>query len=134
MNACDVVIRRQAVFDARDRLVGYELLLGRGITPGSGADAAAVITAAFGDLGLHRVVGDRRAYVAAPFDVLSIAAALRLPARRLALQVTEQAVDERLLGLVEGLVEHGFGVGVGGWALVPGAERLVRLIASTEAG
>ena len=132
MNACDAVMRRWAVFDARDRLVGYELLLGRGITPGSGADAAAVITAAFGDLGLHRVVGDRRAYVAAPFDVLSIAAALRLPARQLALQVTEQAVDERLLGLVEGLVEHGFGVGLGGWALVPGAEPLVRLATAVK--
>jgi EAL and modified HD-GYP domain-containing signal transduction protein len=126
------VIRRQAVFDARDRLAGYELLLGRGIAPGSGSDAAAVITAAFGDLGLRRVVGDHRAYVTAPFEVLSAAGALRLPAGQLVLLVAEQPVDERLLGLARDLVQQGFGVGLGGWALAPGAEPLVRLATAVK--
>jgi EAL and modified HD-GYP domain-containing signal transduction protein len=128
---CDL-IRRQAVFDARERLAGYELLLDCGVPPEAGADAAAVLAAAFGDLGLRRVVGDHRAYVTAPFDVLSGAAALRLPASQLVLHVTPQPVDDRLLGLVGGLVAQGFGVGVGGWALEPDAEPLVRLATAVK--
>jgi c-di-GMP phosphodiesterase len=126
------LIRRQAVFDARERLVGYELLLDRGIPPAADADAAALIAAAFGDLGLRRVVGDHRAYVTASFDVLSGAAALRLPPQQLVLQVAQQPVDERLLQIAGRLVEQGFGVGVGGWGLEPDAEPLLRLATAVK--
>ena len=108
--------------------MGYELLLDRGTVPAEDADAAVVIAVALGELGLGRVVGDHRAYVTAAFDVLSGAAALRLPAQQLVLQVVEQPVDERLLGVVGRLVDQGFGVGVGGWALEADAEPLVRLV------
>lgn len=128
------LIRRQAVFDARDRLAGYEVLLDCGIPPVGDADVAAVITTAFGDLGLRRVVGDHRAYVTAGLDVLSAAAALRLPAGQLVLQVTQQPVDARLLEVAGSLVEAGFGVGVGGWALEPGAEALLRLATAVKVG
>lgn len=124
------LILRQALFDARERLAGYELLLDRG--PAADSGAAAVITAAFGELGLRRVVGDHRAYVTAPFDLLAGAAALRLPAGQLVLQVAEQPIDDRLLGVVGRLVEEGFGVGVGGWALGPDAEPLMRLATAVK--
>ena len=126
------LIRRQAVFDARERLVGYELLLDHGVPPAADADAAAVIASAFGDLGLRRVVGDHRAYVTASFDVLSGAAALRLPSQQLVLQVAEQPVDDRLLRTVGRLVEQGFGVGVGGWGLEPDAEPLLGLATAVK--
>ena len=124
------LIRRHAVFDEREHLAGYELLLD-GPSAGEGT-AAPLIASACGDLGLRRLVGDHRAYLAATPDLLANAPELRLPPTQLVLQVPEQPIDEQLLHAVRHVVEQGYGVTVGGWALHPAAERLLALATTVK--
>ncbi len=122
-----VLLARQPVFDRREQVTGFELSLGSGGPPVDEAAAAGVVTTAFGDLGLRRVVGDRRAYIDATPQLLAQAPALRLPADRLVLQLAADAVDAPLLETASGLVRDGFGLAVGGWALAPDFEPLLDL-------
>ena len=120
------VVWRQPVFDRGAHLAGYELRLAD--RAGSGEeDAARLITTTVGDLGLRRVVGDRRAYITATPQLLAAVAVLRLPAEQVVLQIPEQPVDEQLLSTIGHRVDEGFGISVGGWALDPAAEALLRL-------
>ncbi len=120
------VVWRQPMFDRSERLAGYELRLdGRAVSAEN--SAADLLTTTFGDLGLRRVVGNRRAYVTASLQLLADAAVLRLPAEQVVLQIPEQPVNEQLLATVRHVRDEGFGVGVGGWALDPAAEPLLQL-------
>lgn len=122
-----VLLARQPVFDRRDRIAGFELSFAPGTEPAGPAAAARMITTAFGDLGLRRMVGDHRAYINATPELLAQAPALRLPPDRVVLQLAGRTVDEALLATVRGLVDDGFGVGVGGWALSSDAAPLLEL-------
>jgi EAL and modified HD-GYP domain-containing signal transduction protein len=119
------VVRRQAIFDERERLTGYELLLDTGRPPASDDEGLGLLAGAFGDIGLRRVVGDHRAYITATSEVLGNAHLLALPADQVVLQLPEQHVDKPLLDTVARLVEDGFKVGVGGWALHGEADALL---------
>jgi c-di-GMP phosphodiesterase len=128
--AC-AVVWRQPVFNARGRLVGYGLHL-NGRLGSAEESAAELVTAACGDVGLRRVVGDHRAYIPASSQLLASAAVLRLPAEQVVLEVAEQPVDEQLLSSVRHACGEGFSVGVGGWALGPGGEALLQLAATIK--
>ena len=121
------VVWRQPVFDRSERLAGYELRLDGCAGTAEHDRADDMLTTACGDLGLRRVVGDRRAYITAGSQLLADAAVLRLPAERVVLQIPEQPVNEQLLSAVRHIGNAGFGVAVGGWALDPAAEALLEL-------
>jgi len=120
------VVWRQPVFDRGQRLAGYELRLDAH-TESAEREAGDVLTTVCGDLGLRRVVGDRRAYITASPQLLAEAAVLQLPAKQVVLQIPEQPVDAQLLAAVRHAGGEGFGVAVGGWALDPAAEALLEL-------
>jgi EAL and modified HD-GYP domain-containing signal transduction protein len=122
-----VLLARQPVFDRREQVTGFELSLASGVPPADEAAAAGVVTTTFGDLGLRRVVGDRRAYIGATPQLLAQALALRLPADRVVLQLPANELDAPLLQTASGLVRDGFGLGVGGWALAPDFKPLLDL-------
>jgi c-di-GMP phosphodiesterase len=129
--AAQVVVRRDAVFDERERVAGYELILDDA-PPTAGSETADLIATVFGDLGLRRLVGEHSAYIAATPEVPADIPALGLPAGQLVLMLAEQPVDERRLHDVARLVEAGFGVGVGGWALDRSAEALLALATAVK--
>ncbi|HEY5431043.1 MAG TPA: HDOD domain-containing protein [Solirubrobacteraceae bacterium] len=122
-----VLLARQPVFDRHERVVGFELSLTADTSPVAGAAAASVVSTAFGDVGLRRIVGDRRAYIDASPQLVQQAAALGLPPERVVLQLDADAVDTRLLQTAGGLTRDGFDLGVGGWALAPEFAPLLEL-------
>lgn len=122
-----VLIRRQAIFDEHERLVGYELLLDSGHPPADDDDGRGLVVSAVVDIGLRRIVGSRRAYITATPAVLANAGALRLCPEQVVLQVPEQPVDGWLIGALARLVQDGFAIGVGGWALDGTADDLLAL-------
>jgi EAL and modified HD-GYP domain-containing signal transduction protein len=126
------LVRRQPIFDGHERLAGYELLIASRAAAPTDATAAGLIAATCAEVGLRRVVGDHRAYITATRDLVALARELRLPAEQVVLQLPKQPVDELLLASVHRVVEGGFGVGVGGWALEPGAETLLALTTTVK--
>ena len=122
-----VLLARQPVFDRHERVVGFELSLKTDPSPVGETAAAGVVSTAFADLGLRRVVGDRRAYIDASPELVAQAAGLRLPPDRVVLQLDPNPVDTPLLETAGDLTRDGFGLGVGGWALAPEFAPLLEL-------
>jgi c-di-GMP phosphodiesterase len=123
---------RRAIFDARERVVGYELLLDTGDPPADETAMAGVLATAFADVGFQRIVGSQRAYLTVCAQMLERAVELRLPPDQVVLQIAEQPLGRHVVPAAAGLVERGFGIAVGGWALGEGGEPLLRLATAVK--
>jgi EAL and modified HD-GYP domain-containing signal transduction protein len=115
-------LARHPLFDRQERVTGYELVC-RSASGAAVAPAAGAITTVFGDIGLERLVGEHPAYMTVSRELLAQAPGLGLPPQRVVLQLPQhEGVDGPLLTILRELRDHGFRVGVGVWALGPGAE------------
>jgi EAL and modified HD-GYP domain-containing signal transduction protein len=100
-----VVLARQPIFDANLKLQAFELLyraVGEDGRPVDGGRATAtVLVAALADVGLQRLVGERRAFLNVDREFLLAFRPLPLPADRVVLELVEdQQVDEDLIAVL----------------------------------
>jgi c-di-GMP phosphodiesterase len=112
MRATDVILARQPIFDAGERLSAFELLYRavdeHGRLAGDRATAT-VLVAALADVGLERLVGPQRAFINVNREFLLTFRPLPLPADRVVLELVEgQEVDDELVTVLGELVESGF--------------------------
>ncbi len=133
-------LSRQAIFDAKLDVWAYEL---RHATPRpesgdaelprtsafaedaprSGEQTGALILSAFVEFGLHRVVGDRKAFVSASARTLTAGLPLPLPRQRVTLQINDYIHgSERLLTALRDWKDQGFDIALD--AFVPSRTTL----------
>lgn len=139
----EILLTRQPVFDRKEQLYGYDLVLRR---PGSYACDAPLpeqlVADTFLGIGIDQVAAGRRAFVSVDRDMLIGGAARLLPAERVVLQLdTSIGVDPPLLEACNQLVWAGYRFAIGGEHPEQIAEELLRLaeivkvdIPSTEPG
>jgi EAL and modified HD-GYP domain-containing signal transduction protein len=130
----EVLVARQPILDARLEVVGYELLFRR---PGDGQHAGVtdaeratsqVIVDAIGELGLERLVGNRRAFVNVSRELLLAVRPLPLPPERVVLEILEeQAIDAELFAVARELVGAGFTLALDDFVYDPALEPLLGL-------
>ena len=98
-------LSRQAIFDSKLQVWAYELrhatprfeeirahlplTFAADQAPKSGEQTGALILSAFAEFGLHRVVGDRKAFISASARTLVGGLPLPVPRQRVALQITQ---------------------------------------------
>jgi EAL and modified HD-GYP domain-containing signal transduction protein len=112
-SATGVVLARQPILDADLRLQAFELLyraVGEDGRPVDGGRATAtVLVAALADVGLHRLVGEQRAFINVDREFLMTFRPLPLPADRVVLELVEdQLIDDDLIAVLAELKEAGF--------------------------
>lgn len=93
-------LSRQAIYDAELNVWAYELRYadpeaGTPVTLRSDDTTSSLILSAFGEFGLQRVVGDKKAFIDASYGTLTGEMPLPVPSHRVALQVREyeHAID-----------------------------------------
>ena len=101
-----VFVGRQAIFDRALRVDAYELLFRASDAAGASFEdgeiaTAEVITTAFMDIGLERLVGDNRAFINVTRDFLIDQRAMSLPPERVVLEILEDVqIDAKLVDSV----------------------------------
>jgi len=130
-----VYVGRQAIFDTRRRVRGYELLYRSSVeneaTIGDGLEATRrVVSAAMLDFGLEHLVSDGLAFVNVTREFLLAGLHLALPATRVVLEVLEHEVADRgLIELLASVRAEGYQLALDDY--VPGSDHR-RLIASVD--
>jgi EAL and modified HD-GYP domain-containing signal transduction protein len=127
-----VVLARQPIFDADLELSAFELLyraVGEDGRPIDGGKATAtVLVAALADVGLQRLVGERRAFLNVDREFLMTFRPLPLPADRVVLELVEdQVVDDELVDVLTDLVRSGFTLALDNFSYRPEYRPLLRL-------
>ena len=127
------VVARQGIYDARLRLVAYELLF----RPMSDTDVqlcdgdaatAQVLLTAFTDVGLDKLVGPHRAFVNVPYAFLTDGFCQTLPTDRVVLEILEDVhVDRHVIKTAETLVAAGHTLALDDFTFRDGIEPLVEL-------
>jgi EAL and modified HD-GYP domain-containing signal transduction protein len=127
------VVARQGIYDARMRLVAYELLF----RPMSDTDVqigdadaatAQVLLTAFTDIGLDKLVGAHRAFVNVPYAFLIGGFCASLPTDRVVLEILEDVhVDRHVIETARTLVAAGHTLALDDFVFRPGIEPLVEL-------
>jgi len=113
-NKPQIFIGRQPIFDAKLKVVGYELLFRSGNVgayDGSDGDKATsqVINNALMEIGLDDVIGSNPAYINFTKDLLINGIAELLPADRVVIEILETVeVDDELIAGVKKLVDVGY--------------------------
>jgi EAL and modified HD-GYP domain-containing signal transduction protein len=130
--ATGVVLARQPIFDADLEVSAFELLyraVGEDGRPVDGGKATAtVLVAALADVGLQRLVGDRRAFLNVDREFVMTFRPLPLPADRIVLELVEdQVVDEELVEVLTDLVRSGFTLALDNFSYRPEYKPLLRL-------
>lgn len=109
-----VFVGRQAIFDRALRVDAYELLFRASDAAGASFEdgeiaTAEVITTAFMDIGLERLVGDNRAFINVTRDFLIDQRAMSLPPERVVLEILEDVqIDAKLVDSVRQHSDDGF--------------------------
>ncbi len=105
-------IARQPIYDRDLQVYAYELLYRSGpVTAGVAADraTAAVLGSAFGDLGIERLVGDKRAFVNFTRNLLIGDQIAALPPEVIVVEVLEDVPpDAQVLAALRGLSQRGY--------------------------
>src|SRR3954469_23540111 len=89
-----ILVARQPVFDRREQLYGYDLVLRR---PGASSDEPLpeqLVADTFLGIGIDQVAAGRRAFVTVDRDMLMGGAVRLLPADRVVLQLTGRLNDD----------------------------------------
>src|ERR1044071_5817886 len=125
--ASSVAVARQPILDARPRLTGDELLHPGVATYGEQA-AAQVLLAAFGDIGIRSLVGQRPAWINVSRRFLLDVDPLPLPPGEVVLELLEnQNMDDELLGKVQELHAAGFTIALDDFSYTSEADDLLAL-------
>lgn len=109
-----ILVARQPVFDRREELFGYDLVLRRpdGADPTGTAEPLLpeqVVADTFLGIGIDQVASGRRAFVTVDRDMLLGGAVRLLPADRVLLQIAGQPqVDDELMAACDQLVWDGY--------------------------
>ena len=95
----DVFVARQAIFDRRLKVYGYELLFRSRLDSNSAesADTAAslqVITNSFFSIGMERLLGSAKAFINCPQDLLADERIFSLPAKQTVIEILETVRPE----------------------------------------
>jgi EAL and modified HD-GYP domain-containing signal transduction protein len=106
----EILVARQPIFDRREELYGYDLVLGR--PTGSSAGAALpeqLVADALLGIGINQVAEGRRAFLGVDRDMLVAGAVRLLPADRVVLQIDSAIhADAELLEACSQLVWSGY--------------------------
>ncbi len=125
--ASSVAVARQPILDARQRLTGYELLH-RGVAAYGEQATAQVLLAAFGDIGIRSLVGNRPAWINVSRRFLLDVDPLPLPPGEVVLELLEnQNIDDELLGKLQELHAAGFTIALDDFTYSPVADDLLPL-------
>ncbi|MGH7619540.1 MAG: EAL and HDOD domain-containing protein [Gemmatimonadaceae bacterium] len=125
----EILLTRQPVFDRKEQLYGYDLVLRRS---GAGAPGEPLpeqlVADTFLGIGIDQVAAGRRAFVTIDRDMLLGGAARLLPPERVVLQLDSSiAVDQPLLESCNQLVWAGYRFAIGGEHPEQLPEELLRL-------
>jgi c-di-GMP phosphodiesterase len=128
----DVAVARQPIFDPGWDVIAYELLW-RPMPEATDAvpaesKTATMVAAAFSELGLDALVGDKPAHVNVTREFLLSARPLPLPPRRLVLELVDAPrVDRALVEVLTEAVEGGFTLALDDYRYAPELEPLLEL-------
>jgi c-di-GMP phosphodiesterase len=130
----EVIVARQQVVDARQKVVGYELLYRSGASPDSAGTETSgelmTVSVVLGALtfGVHELVGDKLLFCNVERGALVGETPLTLPPARTVLEIREAVeLDEDLLEGVRARKQEGYTIALDGFAGRPGAEPLLAL-------
>lgn len=137
LDALEIALARQPIFDRDDHLVGYELLYRRhrseaqAIRPDEGSDvqmSSDTIAGSFLGLGIQRVTGGKRAFINVDRSMLLGGAAQVLDPNGVVLEILESvSVDAEVLAACEALVAAGYVLALDDFVYDPAYEPLLRL-------
>jgi EAL and modified HD-GYP domain-containing signal transduction protein len=129
----DIYVGRQAIFDSRRRVMGYELLYRRSADNWAPVEDAveatsAVVSAALLGFGLDHLVSDGLAFVNVSREFLACGLHRVLPAERVVLEVLEhEVVDDALVDLLGAVRAEGYRLALDDYVSGSAARRLVGL-------
>ena len=110
----DFYLARQAIYDRELNVFAYELLFRddqqktANILDGNSATSQVIINA-FLHIGLDKIVGDKRAFINLPHDMLVHEDTLQLPKEHVVLEVLEDIPPTpTVVGAVQNLIDNGF--------------------------
>jgi c-di-GMP phosphodiesterase len=131
-SATGVVLARQPILDADLNVQAFELLYRAVGEDGRPVDAgratATVLVAALADVGLQRLVGDKRAFLNVDREFLMTFRPLPLPADRVVLELVEdQLVDDDLLAVLAEVKDAGFALALDNFDYRPEYAPLLEL-------
>lgn len=134
MDAAQVVVGRQPIFDRGLYIMGYELLFRTAAgnddagADTSGDDMTASVFSAALNIGLERLVGDKAIFCNADRGVLSGAVPLLLPPDRTTVELTAcTEFDEEVEAGCRALVEAGYRLALDDFRLFPDVEKLLAI-------
>ncbi len=128
-----IFVGRQPIFDARERIVGFELLFRTGqhryadIQDGDSATSD-LLRSAFVDIGLEHLVGDHLAFVNLTRSFLEHEALEHLPPDQVVLELLEDIeIDAEVVAAVRKLKERGFRIALDDFQFKESHSPLVEL-------
>lgn len=127
----DIYIGRQPIFDTSMRVFAYELLFRSGseqnhaVILGGDSASAQVMMNVFGDLGLHEVVGDHKAFINFTEGLLVRENRPFFPRKQVVIEVLENVkVTPKLTASLKALREAGFTIALDDYVFNPALEAL----------
>lgn len=105
-----ILVARQPIFDRKEGLYGYDLILRRpdGSSIGGDVPAERLIVDTFLGIGIDQVAAGHRAFVTVDRDVLLGGAVRLLPADRVVLQIDGKLADAEVMAACAELVASGY--------------------------
>jgi EAL and modified HD-GYP domain-containing signal transduction protein len=129
----DIYVGRQAIFDSRRRVLGYELLYRRSAENWAPVDdpveaTSTVVSAAMLGFGLDHLVSDGLAFVNVTREFLASGLHRVLPAHRVVLEILEhEVVDTELIDLLGAVRAEGYRLALDDYVTGSAARQLVGL-------
>jgi EAL and modified HD-GYP domain-containing signal transduction protein len=130
----EVFVARQAIFDRRLKVYGYELLFRacRDCDSAGAADSAAslqVITTSFFSIGMERLLSGTRAFINFPQDLLADERVFALPPAKTVIEILETVRPEpAVVEACRVLREKGYVLALDDFSHLQGWDRLANLV------
>ncbi len=109
-----VVVARQPIFDRSESVVGFQLVSPTAPVGDPRGAASGLLVQSLADIGLVRLVGDRRAHVGVTRELLLTVRPLPLDPDRVVLEVPAEQADDVLLPTLRELKDAGFRIALDG--------------------